>query len=176
MSYFFIFYFNNIFLKFHEPLKLMESQLKSVAEIAKKYGFKESESMIFLTLLLSSEPLTQKDIRRKLNYSIGLISTSLTSLEKKGIIRVIKEGKVKKYDAIASFNLLFSNLIEQILKTDVAYVLNIIKDFPNEKIKRLIKKYNDVSKKSALIKEIVTLDEPLLKRLEECLKGEKNER
>ncbi len=157
-------------------MKFMKPQLKSVAEIAKKYGFKESESMIFLTLLLSSEPLTQKDIRSKLNYSTGMISTALTSLEKKGIVRVIKEGKVKRYDAVASFNLLFSNLIEQILKTDVAYVLNIIKDFHNEKITRLIREYNNLNKKRMLIKKIVTLDEYLLKKLEECLKGEKHEK
>lgn len=151
----------------------MDPNIKRIIEITKKYGFKESESIIFLTLLLSDKPLSQKELKERLHYSTGMISTSLNSLERKGMVKMIKEGKIKRYDAIASFNLLFSNLIEQILKTDVAYALQIIREVPNKKVIQLIEEYEMLIEKSDLIKKIVNLDKESLKQIEKCLKGDR---
>ena len=109
------------------------------------FGINESIAKIWATILLSDEPLTQKEISEKTGFSLSLVSPALKTLERMSLIeKVGRSGKNKKY--IAS-----KTLSEAFIMMLINYKNNQIAEL-EEKLKALSEKNIDENIKSEIDK------------------------
>ncbi len=119
----------------------MESEfLFRVGKMGKQWGLGEPAGRVWGVLLFHTKPLTQKEIAKYSNYSLGLISTSLKILEKFNMItNVNKKGKGKLYQVVItplnSFGRLIHNFIEEDLKSLISLLQTNIDKIKDKKVK-----------------------------------------
>jgi len=69
-----------------------------IALIGKHWGLGEPAGRVWGLMLFEKNPLSQREISKECNYSLSLVSPSLTILENWGLIGVVeKRGREKLY-------------------------------------------------------------------------------
>jgi len=98
-----------------------------VARIGKQWGLGEPAGRVWGILLFNAKPLTQKEIAKQCNYSLGLVSQSLKILEHLGMITTIGRRERKKlYTATVSFIDSFEKLLYNFMKTEIRPIIRLL--------------------------------------------------
>ena len=98
-----------------------------VGRIGKQWGLGEPAGRVWGTLLFNSRPLTQKEIAKQCNYSLGLVSQSLKILEHLGMITTIgRKGRQKLYSAVVSFIDSFEKLLRNFMETEIQPIITLL--------------------------------------------------
>jgi len=88
--------------------------------IAKRWGFGEPLGRVFVAMLASDEPLSQKGIGEKTGYSLSLVSPTLRILESQRMVRSFRgEGKERLYEPVVNFIEGASIMVTEFLERDV---------------------------------------------------------
>lgn len=111
--------------------------------IAKRWGFGEPLGRVFMAMLVSEKPLSQKALAESTGYSLSLVSPTLRILESLKTVRSLRgEGKERLYEPIVSFIEWISIMVKEFLDRDVRPALQKLEEIDSselEKRKNLMK-------------------------------------
>ncbi len=138
------------------------------SNIVRSFGISEAASRIWATLVLIGKPLSQNDLKKLTNYSLSVISTNLSFLEKIGLIRkTTKKGKRKMYEAKATLSDIFKFFLKNITVTRlismVTFLENHIDELGLTTQKNAIKLLNECKK----LKQVIFLLLELMRKTRE---------
>ncbi|RLE84969.1 MAG: hypothetical protein DRJ41_02125 [Thermoprotei archaeon] len=106
--------------------------ISRIAGIVSRLGLGKSIATILATLIIKG-PLTQDEIARITGYSISSVSTSLSFLERMGLVTIVKRvGRRGLYSVAGSL----LELIERILESHVYRQLTLTVKFLEKNISR----------------------------------------
>ncbi len=108
--------------------KFAREFISKVGKIGKRWGLGEPAGKIWGALAYSKKPLTQKEIAKSCNYSLGLVSRNLRILKKFNIATTAsRKGKKRLYRTVTSFSDSFNKMVSKFRKEDMKrlfYLLN----------------------------------------------------
>ena len=106
-----------------------------VGKIGKQWGIGEPAGRVWGVLLFNTKPLTQKEIAKQCDYSLGLVSQSLKILEHLGMIITLgRKGRQKLYNVVVSFIDSFEKLLHNFMETEIQPIITLL-DSNMEEIK-----------------------------------------
>ena len=111
--------------------------MAQLALIGKHWGLGEPAGRVWGLLLFEENPLSQREIARECNYSLSLVSPSLTILEKWGLIRSVgKRGREKLYDATTSFLEAFEKLLKNFTESEIEPIISTLSSAEDSKTRK----------------------------------------
>jgi len=114
--------------------------ISRIANVISRLGLGRSIATILAALLIRG-PLTQSEIASLTGYSVSSVSSSLSVLERLGLVTAIKKsGRKRLYSVIGSF----IDLVERLLEDYVYHQLASTVKF----LERNISKFNSRSKRN----------------------------
>lgn len=114
--------------------------ISRIASVISRLGLGRSIATILATLLIRG-PLTQSEIANLTGYSVSSVSSSLSVLEKLGLVTAIrKAGRKRLYSVVGSFKDLIGRLLENYVYHQLAYTVKFLESN--------ISKFNSKSKKN----------------------------
>jgi len=124
-----------------EMSKIEKDFIDRTGKMSKQWGLGEPSGRVWATLLFSESPLSQKDIAKKTEYSLSLVSPSLKILQKLNLIRSIRgKGREKLYGLALSFIEAFNVIIKRYLEQEVEPLIKNLDGIKDEnKNPKLIK-------------------------------------
>ncbi len=162
-----------------EMKKIRQDFINHVALIGKRWGLGEPAGKVWGLLLFEESPLPQREIAEKCNYSLSLVSPSLTILQKLGLIGVVeKRGREKLYNAktsfLEAFEKLFKNFMEMDIEPIIATLSNAEGKEGRKRIQTLINEYKKMLLFSQFFSALINAKKTLsLKQVKKLLnKGE----
>lgn len=136
--------------------EIVDLFLSSISQFINFFGINESVAKIWITIMLSKEPIGQKEIAEKTGFSLSLISPALRQLEHQGLIeKATTGGKNKKY-------VVSKTLSESFLMILLHYHLSHVQELES-KLKELLKNKQYDNKREEL--EKLTKEIESLKKL-----------
>ena len=100
-----------------------------VARVGKQWGLGEPCGRIWGIILINSKPLSQKEIAKQTDYSLGLVSPSLKLLERIGMVSVAgTKGKEKLYKPVTSLVDSFEKLMKNFNDIEITPVASLISE------------------------------------------------
>ncbi|RLE94017.1 MAG: hypothetical protein DRN04_04840 [Thermoprotei archaeon] len=116
--------------------------LNRLTRLASLLGLNEAAGRIWGVLLLTGGSLSQKEISKLTNYSLGIVSMNLSRLESLGLVKIVKRvGKKKFYAASSSLTDLFKNFVSLIADNHLEALVNHLQNTINS--------FDDHTKKNA---------------------------
>jgi len=126
----------------NEVEKTREMFVNKIASIGKQWGFGEPAGRVWGLLLFEDTPLSQREIAEQCNYSLSLVSPSLTFLEKLGLIAVVeKRNREKLYNATLSFLDAFEKLLTNFMETSIEPIISLLSGTKEKKKQKLLSEY-----------------------------------
>ncbi|MGV8140869.1 MAG: GbsR/MarR family transcriptional regulator [Candidatus Woesearchaeota archaeon] len=133
-----------------KTLSEMEMEfIDRMGKISKRWGIGEPAGRVWGALLFANYPLSQKAIAEKTDYSLSLVSPSLTILENNNMIRSVRvKSKEKLYETntlfIGGFRALIKGFLEQDIKPLIADLENTKGVDKNPKLLKLMSEYKRI--------------------------------
>ena len=116
-----------------------------MSKIGKQWGLGEPVGKVWGLLLFEDQSLSQREIANECNYSLSLVSPSLTFLEKMGLIGIVeKRGREKMYAATLSFLEGFEKILRNFMQLSVDPVIDLLSEIKNTGDKKVEKKLEKV--------------------------------
>jgi len=116
-----------------------------MTKIGKQWGLGEPVGKVWGLLLFEDQPLSQREIASECNYSLSLVSPSLTFLEKMGLIGIVeKRGREKLYGATLSFLEAFEKILSNFMQLSVEPVIQLLSKVKNTGDKKAEKKLQKI--------------------------------
>ncbi|MEM2116052.1 MAG: helix-turn-helix domain-containing protein [Candidatus Woesearchaeota archaeon] len=140
-----------------QQIDILDLVLSHLKDFLNFLGITESVAKVWLVLILSQKPLTQKELVEKTNFSLSLVSSSLKMLERLGLIEKIgRGGKNKKYSSLKTLSDAFLMVL---LQYNMAHVEEL-----ESKLNDLLQKKESVNEEELekLRKEIDSLKKLLM--------------
>jgi len=144
--------FNDVEKNFIERISMLTSNL----------GIGKAAGKIWGTLILAGIPLSQQEIKSLTDYSLSMISSNLSLLEKYGFVRKIgKSGKKILYksntDIIDLMEFYLKNIIGKELPSLAKYVSQHINDFSNQTRRNAEKILNECRKSRYILNFLIKI-------------------
>ena len=97
---------------------LLEAELLSsdaIGDVIEHWGFRKALGRVWTVLFLNTEPLAAADLADRLSMSTGAVSTTLTELQRWGVVRrVWRPGERKEYfEAETDFWKMISKVVSE---------------------------------------------------------------
>ncbi len=128
--------------------------MEQIAVLGKRWGLGEPAGRVWGLLLFENSPMSQREIARKCNYSLSLISPSLTILGKWGLIRVVeKRGREKLYNATTSFLEAFEKLLKNFTEDEIEPIIETLSQTGNKKARKRMRVLASECKKMLLFSQ-----------------------
>ena len=129
--------------------KVEKDFIDRTGKISKQWSLGEPAGRVWATLLFAENPLSQKSIAAKTEYSLSLVSPSLKILESLNLIKSIRgSGREKLYELELSFIEAFNMLIKRQLEHDINPLIKhldmIEEKNKNPKLLRLTADYKQI--------------------------------
>ncbi len=135
--------------------KARQEFMAMMGRIGKQWGLGEPIGRIWGLLLFEGSPLSQKEIAKKCNYSLSLVSPSLAFLEKMGLISVVgRRGKERLYRATSSFLEAFEKILNNFVQSSVEPVIELLsrtKEAGSERTKKRLEEIINEYKKAVIL-------------------------
>ena len=139
--------------------------LDSFAKVGKQCGMGESVGRIWGFLLLSSCPVTQKEIAYGTGYSRGLISHCLQGMEQRTVVEVTRGGRENGYSINSSLATSFGELVGRQYEERIKLIIDFLSEITDsitdaqlrESLCALVDEYKKISTAFLLFPAIVAL-------------------
>jgi len=103
--------------------------IHQVGKIGKQWGLSEPAGRVWGVLLFNKQPLCQREIADKSEYSPGLVSTSLKILEQLGMVSITpSKGREKHYEAKTTLTEGFVQLLKRFIDQDLKHTINTLSE------------------------------------------------
>ncbi len=123
-----------------------------VALIGKQWGLGEPAGRVWGLLLFENRSLTQSEIAEECNYSLSLVSPSLTILEKWGLIAAVeKRGRERLYKATMSFLEAFEKILRNFMEFNIEPIIEMLSEAKDKETKKRLQKLLSEYKKTSLL-------------------------
>ncbi len=113
--------------------------ISRVGKLGKRWGLGEPAGRIWGALAYSRRPMTQREIARRCNYSLGLVSRNLRILKKMNIAKTAsRRGKEKLYGTVMSFSDSFKDLVDRFKADEMARLFHILEGGIDKEARRKV--------------------------------------
>lgn len=130
--------------------------LQNAEHLVKFFGINDSTAKVWITILLSSDPLSQKEIANKTGFSLSLISPTLKTLERMNLIEKTEaSGKNRKYKASKTLADAFLMILLQYKNTQLQEFEEKIKGMMKNKENANIEEIQNLKKESELLISLI---------------------
>jgi DNA-binding transcriptional regulator GbsR (MarR family) len=154
-------------------IKIEKNFIDRTGKISKQWGLGDPAGRVWATLLFTDVPLSQREIAKKTDYSLSLVSPSLKILEKLNIVRSIRgKGKEKLYELAVSFIEAFNGLVKRFLEQDIKPLieqldsLGEIKDINKKKrLTNLVKEYKSLERYLDLFTKLMFMKKTTMEKV-----------
>jgi len=100
-----------------------------IARFVSCLGLSEAAGKIWGALMLAGKPLSQDDIAKLTNYSIGVVSSNLSFLERLGfVVKVGRKGRRSLYASSSTLMDIFEKFFQQVLDVQVTSLLRFLQE------------------------------------------------
>jgi len=125
-----------------------------IALIGKHWGLGEPAGRVWGLMLFEENPLSQREISKECNYSLSLVSPSLTILKNWGLIGVVeKRGREKLYAVTTSFLDAFEKLLKNFMEMNIEPIIATLSSAKGNKTKKKIQILTGEYKKMLLFSQ-----------------------
>jgi len=128
--------------------------LDAAAKVGRILGVGESVGRIWGFMLLTSRPVTQKEIEDGTGYSRGMISQCLQGMEARTVITVERVGREKRYSinpALAtSYGAVIGQHYEERMKQVIEFLTELADSITDERIRDSLLAIRDEYKKLSI--------------------------
>ena len=157
-----------------EMSEIEKDFIDRTGKMSKQWGLGEPSGRVWATLLFSESPLSQKDIAKKTEYSLSLVSPSLKILQKLNLIRSIRgEGREKLYKLalsfIEAFNIIIKRYLEQEVKPLIKNLDTIKDENKNPKLIKLTSEYKQLEMYFSWFEKIIYMKKITGKKIKKIL-------